>query len=106
MSGPSRLAGHPRAARSVYQPSPLPTDGVKLAALYLDECHNFLNLPGSLEDILSEARGYRLSLVLAHQHLDQLPREPADGGARCGSHQSLAAVLGGILLCRRDQKNA
>jgi hypothetical protein len=33
MSGPSRLAGHPRAARSVYQPSPLPTDGVKVAAL-------------------------------------------------------------------------
>jgi hypothetical protein len=32
MSCPSWLAGH-RAARSIYQPPPLPTDGVKLAAL-------------------------------------------------------------------------
>lgn len=47
------------------------------AALYIDECHNFLHMPGALEDILDEARGYRLSLVLAHQHLDQLPRELA-----------------------------
>ena len=47
------------------------------AALYVDECHNFLNLPGALESILDEARGYRLSLVLAHQHLGQLPRELA-----------------------------
>jgi hypothetical protein len=47
------------------------------ASLYLDECHNFLHLPDALEDILSEARGYRLSMVLAHQHLGQLPRELA-----------------------------
>ncbi len=36
--------------------------------------HNYLALPQSFEDILAEARGYRLSLVLAHQHLSQLPR--------------------------------
>ena len=41
----------------------------------LDEAHNFLTLPHSLEDILAEARGYRLSLTLAHQNLTQLPRE-------------------------------
>ncbi|NYI98252.1 RecA/RadA recombinase [Streptomonospora nanhaiensis] len=40
---------------------------------YIDECHNFLNLPGSLADMLAEARGYRLGLTLAHQALDQLP---------------------------------
>jgi len=55
----------------------IPEHARRDASLYLDECHNFLNLPGALEDILSEARGYRLSLVLAHQHLDQLPRELA-----------------------------
>jgi len=49
------------------------------AAVYVDECHNFLHLPGALDDILAEARGYRLSLTLAHQHLGQLPRELADG---------------------------
>ncbi|MHB2023613.1 MAG: type IV secretory system conjugative DNA transfer family protein, partial [Mycobacteriales bacterium] len=42
------------------------------ASLYLDECQNFLALPGSLDDILAEARGYGLGLVLAHQYLGQL----------------------------------
>jgi len=45
------------------------------AAVYIDECQNFLTLPRSLEEMLAEARGYRLSLVLAHQHLAQLPRQ-------------------------------
>jgi hypothetical protein len=45
------------------------------AALYLDECQNFLTLPGSIADMLAEARGYRLSIVAAHQNLTQLPRE-------------------------------
>ncbi|MCP2323654.1 hypothetical protein HDA40_002161 [Hamadaea flava] len=43
------------------------------ATLYLDEAQNFLNLNNSVADMLAEARGYRLSMVLAHQHLDQLP---------------------------------
>ncbi|GAA1387669.1 hypothetical protein GCM10009661_74690 [Catellatospora chokoriensis] len=42
---------------------------------YVDECHNFLNLPGAVGDMLAEARGYRFGLVLAHQNLTQLPRE-------------------------------
>ncbi|MCP3013030.1 type IV secretion system DNA-binding domain-containing protein [Nocardiopsis dassonvillei] len=42
---------------------------------YVDECQNFLNLPGSLEDMLAEARGYRLGLTLAHQELGQLPAD-------------------------------
>jgi hypothetical protein len=45
------------------------------ATLYLDEAQNFLTLPGSIGDMLAEARGYRLSVVAAHQHLGQLPRE-------------------------------
>ncbi len=45
------------------------------SALYVDETQNFLNLPHALSDMLAEARAYRLSLVLAHQHLAQLPRE-------------------------------
>jgi hypothetical protein len=45
------------------------------AAVYIDECQNFLTLPRSLEEMLAEARGYHLSLVLAHQHLAQLPRQ-------------------------------
>ena len=46
------------------------------AAVYIDEAHNFLNLAGGRStDMLAEARGYHLSLVLAHQNLAQLPRE-------------------------------
>ncbi|MFI0352842.1 type IV secretory system conjugative DNA transfer family protein [Actinomadura sp. 9N407] len=47
----------------------------KDVAAYVDEAHNFLNLPGSISDILAEARAYRFSLVLAHQHLSQLPKD-------------------------------
>jgi hypothetical protein len=46
--------------------------------LTLDEFQNFLNVPGSVEDVLAEARGYGLGLVLAHQHLAQLPSSLAD----------------------------
>ncbi|MGW7514165.1 type IV secretory system conjugative DNA transfer family protein [Streptomyces sp. NPDC054796] len=49
------------------------------AGLYLDEAHNFLTLPYPLEDMLAEARSYRLSMTLAHQYLRQLPREVEEG---------------------------
>jgi hypothetical protein len=45
------------------------------AVVYIDEAHNVLNLAGSVADILAEARGYRLSMVLAHQDLAQFPRD-------------------------------
>ncbi|QUX29670.1 type IV secretion system DNA-binding domain-containing protein [Nocardiopsis akebiae] len=43
--------------------------------VYLDEAANFLRLPGSLADMLAEARGYRAGLVIAHQELGQLPTQ-------------------------------
>lgn len=55
------------------------------ATIVVDECHNFLHLPIGVDDTLAEARGYRLSLVLAHQHQAQLPadvREAVDANAR------------------------
>ena len=55
------------------------------ASLYVDECQNFLTLPRSFDEMLAEARGYGLSLVLAHQHLGQLPvslREAISANAR------------------------
>jgi hypothetical protein len=45
------------------------------ASCYVDEFHNYLDLPTPAEDVLAEARSYRLSLCLAHQHLAQLPRD-------------------------------
>jgi hypothetical protein len=53
----------------------LPEDRRRDASVYIDEAHNVLNLAGSVGDMLAEARGYHLSLVLAHQNLTQLPRE-------------------------------
>ncbi|WP_328468843.1 type IV secretion system DNA-binding domain-containing protein [Actinoplanes sp. NBC_00393] len=52
-------------------------DERKDATLFVDECHNFLTLPGSIGDMLAEARGFRLGLVLAHQDLAQLPKDIA-----------------------------
>ncbi|GAA3239768.1 hypothetical protein [Actinocorallia longicatena] len=63
----------------------LPENSRRDVAAYVDEAHNFLNLPGSVSDILAEARGYRFSLTLAHQHLTQLPpdlREAVSADAR------------------------
>lgn len=41
--------------------------------LYIDEFQNYVT--DSIESILSEARKYRLGLVIAHQYLDQLEKE-------------------------------
>ncbi|HLL66472.1 MAG TPA: type IV secretion system DNA-binding domain-containing protein [Micromonosporaceae bacterium] len=54
-----------------------PEDQRRDAVLVIDECQNFLNLPRSIDEICAEARGYHLSLILAHQDLTQLPRETA-----------------------------
>ncbi|OGJ53833.1 hypothetical protein A3D11_00445 [Candidatus Peribacteria bacterium RIFCSPHIGHO2_02_FULL_49_16] len=47
--------------------------------LYIDEFQNFVTQ--SIESILSEARKYRLGLVLAHQYLDQLEKEDKLSGS-------------------------
>ncbi|MFI6172979.1 type IV secretory system conjugative DNA transfer family protein [Nocardia sp. NPDC051052] len=55
------------------------------ATIIVDECHNFLHIPIGIDTVLAEARGYRVSLVLAHQHLRQLPPDIAgavDANAR------------------------
>jgi len=54
------------------------------ATLILDEAQNFLHLPSSIEEMAAEARGYRLSLILAHQNLSQFPRDTAEAiSANC-----------------------
>jgi CxxC-x17-CxxC domain-containing protein len=57
--------------------------------LYVDEFQNFAT--ESFANILSEARKYRLNLVVAHQYIEQLPEEV------------VAAVFGnvGTLICFR-----
>jgi type IV secretory pathway TraG/TraD family ATPase VirD4 len=41
--------------------------------LYIDEFQNFVT--PSIESILSEARKYRLGLILAHQYIEQLKQK-------------------------------
>lgn len=53
----------------------LPEEERRPVGLYVDEMHNYLALPRSFEDMLAEARAYGLSMVLAHQHLGQLPHD-------------------------------
>ncbi|MEV6363157.1 type IV secretory system conjugative DNA transfer family protein [Nocardia asteroides] len=62
------------------------------AALVLDEAQNFLNLSTPIEDMLAEARGLRLSLLLAHQNLGQLSRELRDGISANARNKIIFAV--------------
>jgi hypothetical protein len=43
--------------------------------VYVDEAHNFVRLTTELSDALAESRGYGVGWVLAHQFLDQLPKQ-------------------------------
>ena len=42
-------------------------------AVYIDELQDYLSLPTSVSDVLAQARGLGVSLILAHQYRDQLP---------------------------------
>ncbi|HUB73482.1 MAG TPA: DUF87 domain-containing protein [Solirubrobacteraceae bacterium] len=64
-------AGQARAA--------LPPDQRPDCSLYVDEAHNYLGLSTPIDEVLAEARGYRFSFGLAHQHLAQLPPEMRAG---------------------------
>jgi hypothetical protein len=68
-----------KAWQTAMRRSDMPEGKRPETVLYIDEAHNFLNLPYKIEDLLAEARGLRMGLVLAHQHLGQLNRELADG---------------------------
>jgi hypothetical protein len=77
----SRLLGGLVIARiwqACMKRSGLTEDDRSDVALFVDEMHSYLSLPRSFEDLLAEARGYRMSLVLAHQHLGQLNRDVRD----------------------------
>ncbi len=70
----------------------LPQNARPDAGLYVDEAQNFLNLPYPLEDILAEARAYRLSVTMAHQNLAQLPADLRQGISANARSQVIFAV--------------
>jgi hypothetical protein len=53
----------------------LPPERRRPALVYVDEWQTFTHLPTDLGDVLAQARGYRLGLVLANQSLAQLSPE-------------------------------
>jgi len=46
--------------------------------VYVDEFHNYVNLPMSFATVLDEARKYAVSFTLAHQRMAQLPPDLRD----------------------------
>jgi hypothetical protein len=68
-----------RAWQAAARRARLPEAARADAGLYMDECQNFLNLPYPLEDVLAEARAYRLAVTMAHQNLAQLPPDLREG---------------------------
>ncbi|GLY79205.1 hypothetical protein Airi01_074720 [Actinoallomurus iriomotensis] len=62
------------------------------AALVIDEAHSFLNLPHGIEEMLAEARAYRLSVTLAHQNLAQFPPGMRDAVATNARNKVIFAV--------------
>jgi hypothetical protein len=48
-------------------------------SLYIDEVHNYLSIPTSLEQMLAEARAFHMAMCMAHQSLSQLPQDMREG---------------------------
>jgi Helicase HerA, central domain len=74
----SRLLGSmivARAWQAAQARATLAPEGRPDCSLYVDEVHNYLSLPTPIDEVLAEARGYRISFCLAHQHLAQLTPE-------------------------------
>ncbi|MFZ2150830.1 MAG: hypothetical protein WAZ12_04095 [Candidatus Absconditicoccaceae bacterium] len=62
--------------------------------LYVDEFQNFVS--GTFADILSEARKYRLCLIMAHQYIAQLDPPKGLGDSGGGKNDVKAAVFGNV----------
>lgn len=54
------------------------TPSDKPTFLYVDEFQDFVDLPVDAADMLEKARGFGLGMTLAHQHLNQLPKDMRD----------------------------
>ncbi len=72
----------------------MPEDERKDFYLYMDEFQNFVT--GSIATILSEARKYRLNLIMAHQYLGQLISE----GGKTEVRDAVLGNAGTMLVCR------
>jgi CxxC-x17-CxxC domain-containing protein len=72
--------------------------------LYVDEFQNFAT--ASFINILSEARKYRLDLILANQYLGQLEEMTATGGKSTQVKEAVFGNVGTIILFRIGAEDA
>jgi hypothetical protein len=59
--------------------SKLPAASRTPAFVYVDEVQDYLHLPTDVADVLAQSRGYGVGMILAHQHLNQLPADLKSG---------------------------
>jgi hypothetical protein len=79
--------------------SDMPEDQRKDFYLYVDEFQNFVT--DSFATILSEARKYRLNLVMAHQFISQLSIEKEGSSATSSSMRDAVFGNTGTMICFR-----
>ena len=72
--------------------------------LYIDEFQNFVT--PAIESILSEARKYKLGLVIAHQYLDQLVREGTSSKGGVNLKDPIFGNVGNMMAYRVGAKDA
>ncbi|MBP9779836.1 type IV secretory system conjugative DNA transfer family protein [Candidatus Gracilibacteria bacterium] len=72
--------------------------------LYIDEFQNFVT--DSIESILSEARKYRLGLVLAHQYLGQLQKSDALTKSELNLKDAIFGNVGSIMSYKIGPEDA
>jgi hypothetical protein len=60
-------------AQVALQRAALPQNKRRPFFVYIDEAYDYFD--ENIEDLLNQARKYRVGLILAHQNLDQLPRK-------------------------------
>jgi type IV secretory pathway TraG/TraD family ATPase VirD4 len=63
--------------------------------MYIDEFQNYIT--PAIESILSEARKYRLGMVLAHQYLGQLEKSDALTKSNLNLKQAIFGNVGSIM---------
>ncbi len=82
----------------------IPEEERKDFYLYVDEFQNFAT--ESFADILSEARKYRLSLIMAHQYIAQLTSTGATGGKITKVKDAVFGNVGTIVAFRVGSPDA
>jgi len=71
----------------------LPQSSRTPAFVYIDEVQDYLHLPTDIGDVLAQSRGFGVGLIMAHQHLNQLPPE-LKAGVMANARSKICFQLG------------